>query len=59
MSYGPWAIPRDPRVGSEEAKVRAELYDDPFVDNETYGRLVEEAADADERRSWEAEREVE
>jgi len=36
--------------------VREALRDDPFVTNEDYGRLVEEAADADERRSLEAER---
>ena len=40
---------------SEAAAVRRELADDPTVDAGTYGRLVEEAAEADERRSWSAE----
>ena len=35
--------------------VREALFDDPFVDNETYGRLVEEAAEQDERNAWAAE----
>ena len=35
--------------------MRAASWDDPFVSNEDYGRLVEEAADADERTSWDAE----
>ena len=41
---------------SEADRVREELHDDPFVSNADYGRLVEEAADADERREWEAEK---
>lgn len=43
------------RVPSEADRVRVALHDDPTVDNETYGRLVEEAAEADERHSWKAE----
>jgi hypothetical protein len=39
--------------------VRESLWDDPFVSNQDYGRLVEEAAEADERASWEAERDDE
>lgn len=39
----------------EADKVREELFDDPFVSNEDYGRLVEEAAEADERKSWAGE----
>jgi hypothetical protein len=42
----------------EADRVREELRDNPFVSNEDYGRLVEEAADADERREWEAERDT-
>lgn len=45
-----------PDFSSEAAKVRAALQDDPTVSNADYGRLVEEAADADERRSWNAEK---
>jgi hypothetical protein len=37
---------------TEAEAVRHNLYDDPFVSHPDYGRLVEEAADADERRSW-------
>ncbi len=43
---------------NEESMVRERLHDDPFVSNEDYGRLVEEAADADERASWRAETET-
>lgn len=36
----------------EADRVREALHDDPFVSNADYGRLVEEAAEADERASW-------
>lgn len=39
----------------EADKVREALHDDPFVTDAEYGRLVEEAAEADERASWAAE----
>jgi hypothetical protein len=43
----PWA--------SEADRVRETLWGDPFVSNADYGRLVEEAEEADERASWAAE----
>lgn len=42
--------------GLEAEKVRHELHDDPSVDNPTYGRLVQEAAEADDARALEGER---
>ncbi len=41
---------------NEAEKIRAELYDDKTVTNAEYGALVEDAAQADERAAWEAER---
>ena len=43
---------------SELDKVHRELFHDPFLSNEDYGKLAQEADEADERRSWEAERDV-
>lgn len=48
---------RGAELSSEADAVRDELGADPFTSDEDYGRLVEEAADADERASWGAERE--
>lgn len=42
---------------SEAEKVRHELHDDPTVSDDTYGRLVAEADESDQRREWNAERE--
>lgn len=44
---------------SEAERVRRELAGDPFTSNADYGRLVEEAARADEVASWAAERDNE
>ena len=41
----------------ELGKVRAELHDDPFVSDADYGAIAEDAAQADERAAWEAEKE--
>lgn len=43
--------------GSDAAIVRASLFDDPAVSNADYGRMVEEAAQADDARTLDAERE--
>ena len=40
---------------TEAERVREALHDDPFVSDADYGRLVEEAAEADERASWKLE----
>jgi CTP:molybdopterin cytidylyltransferase MocA len=42
-------------MASEADMVRAALADDPLVSNEDYGRLVEEAAEADEIAALDAE----
>lgn len=55
-----WALDRIPETAplSEESVVRRELGDDPFVSNEDFGRLVEEAAEADEARMLRAEQDL-
>lgn len=40
---------------SEVDRVRESLFDDPFVSNQDYGRLIAEADEADERATWAAE----
>lgn len=48
----------DEELASEAQRVREALHDDPTVSDADYGRLVEEADEADERASWAAEAEV-
>lgn len=39
----------------ETEMVRDAYFADPFTSNEDYGRMMADAADADERRGWAAE----
>lgn len=43
-------------MAREADAVREALWDDPFVTDAEYGRLVAEADESDQRREWEAEK---